>query len=38
MRGLLEEQVELGALDTPADLGDLAYVIIRIGSPSSTPT
>ncbi len=31
IRDLLEEQVELGALDTPADLGDLAYVIIRIG-------
>ena len=31
LRDLLEEQVELGALDTPADLDDLAYVIIRIG-------
>ncbi len=31
MRELLEEQVEKGALDTPADLDDLAYVIIRIG-------
>jgi AcrR family transcriptional regulator len=31
IRDLLEEQVELGALDTPADLDDLAYVIIRIG-------
>src|SRR5688572_8054984 len=31
IRDLLEEQVEKGALDTPADLGDLAYVIIRIG-------
>ena len=30
-RELLEEQVELGALDTPADLEDLAYVIMRIG-------
>ena len=31
IRDLLEEQVKLGALETPADLGDLAYVIIRIG-------
>jgi AcrR family transcriptional regulator len=31
IRGLLEEQVEKGALDTPADLEDLAYVIMRIG-------
>ena len=31
LRDLLEEQVEKGALDTPADLGDLAYVIMRIG-------
>ena len=31
IRDLLEEQVQKGALDTPADLGDLAYVIIRIG-------
>lgn len=31
MRDLLAEQVESGALDTPADLDDLAYVIIRIG-------
>ena len=30
-RELLEEQVQLGALDTPADLEDLAYVIMRIG-------
>ena len=30
-RELLEEQVELGALDTSADLEDLAYVILRIG-------
>ena len=31
IRELLEEQVQGGALDTPADLDDLAYVIIRIG-------
>jgi len=31
IRELLQEQVDKGALDTPADLGDLAYVIIRIG-------
>jgi hypothetical protein len=31
LRDLLEEQVKIGALDTPADLGDLAYVIMRIG-------
>jgi hypothetical protein len=31
MRELLEEQVQSGALETPADLEDLAYVIIRIG-------
>ena len=31
MRELLADQVESGALDTPADLDDLAYVIIRIG-------
>ena len=31
MRDLLAEQVENGALRTPADLDDLAYVIIRIG-------
>lgn len=30
IRGLLEEQVASGALETPADLGDLAYVIMRI--------
>jgi AcrR family transcriptional regulator len=30
-RELLEEQAALGALDTPADLEDLAYVIMRIG-------
>ena len=30
-RELLEEQVELGALNTPAHLEDLAYVIMRIG-------
>ncbi len=31
MGELLEEQVEAGALRTPADVDDLAYVIIRIG-------
>lgn len=31
LRELLDEQVRCGALDTPADLDDLAYVIIRIG-------
>lgn len=31
LRDLLEEQVQRGALETPADLDDLAYVIIRIG-------
>jgi AcrR family transcriptional regulator len=31
IRDLLQEQVDIGALDTPADLDDLAYVIIRIG-------
>ena len=31
IRELLAEQVERGALETPADLDDLAYVIIRIG-------
>jgi AcrR family transcriptional regulator len=31
IRRLLEEQVALGALETPADLEDLAYVIMRIG-------
>ena len=31
IRGLLEEQMESGALETPADLEDLAYVIMRIG-------
>jgi len=31
IRELLEEQIELGALDTPANPADLAYVIIRIG-------
>ena len=29
-RGLLEEQQRLGHLDPPADLDDLAYVIVRI--------
>jgi hypothetical protein len=28
---LLEDQVRIGALETPVDLDDLAYVIIRIG-------
>ena len=31
MRDLLADQVATGALETPADLDDLAYVIIRIG-------
>ena len=30
MTDLLEEQIELGALDTPADPADLAYVVIRM--------
>ncbi len=28
---LVDEQIEAGALDTPADPEDLAYVIMRIG-------
>jgi hypothetical protein len=30
MRGLLEDEVDRGALEPPVDLDDLAYVIIRI--------
>lgn len=30
VRGMLEDEVARGALETPADLGDLAYVIVRI--------
>ena len=29
-RGMLEEEAERGALDLPADLGDVAYTIVRI--------
>ena len=31
MREMLEDEIERGALETPADPADLAYVIIRIG-------